>query len=306
MAERDMTPTPREHQAPNGDLVVSAHGPWGVRDDYLLDGGDRELYDLLMRVLADAHIPDLMPARLASECHDLVDARKTLEQIDRGSVPIAGVGYGMGFCMAARDAIEDHRDREPVTLVAVGCSGSKHDADKPEPAAQLYRGAYWSCKRDYGETVGSDWRIISAQHAVLDPVSEIDTYERVPDDLRGVPVDSQKRLPNGDEVVSLLDQWALRVYEELTQWVWNIANGLDPRDVELEVLLGRSYRGPLEDRGVFERLRATGEVTVSFPFQEIEQAQGGNGNQMSWMTDEVASATQVATDGGTASGRNSE
>lgn len=298
MSERDMTPNPREDKTPNGDLVVSDHGVWGVRDATVVSASDRSLYRLLTEVLNGVWVPDCMPARLATACDDLVDARKTLSNISRGHVCIDGAGYGMGYCQRARDAIADHRDRDPLTLVAVGCSGSKHDPDEPVPASELYRGAYWSCKRDYGETVGADWCIISAQHAVLSPTQRVDSYERVPDDLEGVPVDSDKRLPNGDEVMTLLDQWAVRVYEGLSRWLRDTANGIDPCDVELEVLLGRTYRDPLEDRGVFERLQATGDMTVSFPFQEVEQAQGGNGNQMGWMTDEVASATAVATDGG--------
>jgi hypothetical protein len=50
---------------------------------------------------------------------------------------------------------------------------------------------------------------------------------------------------------------------------------------------------------VFDALRGPAELSVSFPFQEVEQAQGGNGSQMGWMTDVVAAATApVATDGG--------
>lgn len=63
-------------------------------------------------------------------------------------------------------------------------------------------------------------------------------------------------------------------------------------------VLGRSYREPLEDRDVFDAIETAGNLEVSFPFQEEPDAQGGNGNQMGWMTDEVAAATAVATDGG--------
>lgn len=57
------------------------------------------------------------------------------------------------------------------------------------------------------------------------------------------------------------------------------------------------YREPLEKRGVFDALRAPGELTVSFPFQEVEDAQGGMFEQIGWMSDEIAAA-EVATDGG--------
>lgn len=297
-AENPHVPTPREDELPNGDLAVSSHWVWGVRGATTVPEEDRPLYRLLMDVLADAHVPDLMPAHLATECRDLVDARRVVMDIDRGRSDFGGVSYGMGFCFNVRDAIDEHRDRDPLRLAAVGCSGSKYNVDGAVPAKDLYRGSYWSCKQDYGETIGDEWRIISAQHAVLRPDEEIAYYERTPDDLRGIPVDSDQRLPNGDDVTTLLDQWALRVYNGLTEWLRDASDPLDPRDVELEVLLGRKYRTPLEDRGVFDALRAPGVLDVSFPFQEVEQAKGGNGNQMGWMTDEVDAAAAVATDGG--------
>lgn len=300
MSERDThVPRPREHDLPNGDLAVSSHWVHGVRGATTVPEEDRPLYRLLMNILRYVHVPDMMPARLAIACDDLVGVKRAITDVDRGRADVGGYSWGMGYCYRVRDAIEEYRDREPMKLVAVGCSGSKHDVDEPVSAADLYRGAYWSCKDDYSGTIGDDRRIISAQHAVLDPEAEIEPYERTPGDLEGVPVDSEQRLPNGDDVETLLDQWALSVYEGLTCWVHDAADGIDPRDVELEILLGRSYRDPLEDRAVFDRLRGRGEIEISFPFQEAEQAQGGNGNQMGWMTDEIEAASKrAATDGG--------
>jgi hypothetical protein len=297
----DHTPTPREHELPNGDLAVSSHWVWGVRDATTVADADRPLYRLLMDVLADAHVPDCMPARLATACEELVDARDTVMNIERGVVDVGNVGYGMSYCHTVRDAIDAHRDRDALRLVAVGCSGSKHDVAGAVPAKDLYRRSYWTCKREYGETIGDEWQIISAEHAVLDPNERIEHYERTPDDLAGVPVDSSERLPTGEPVTTLLDQWAYRVYVGITEWISSVS-GVDPRDIELEILLGRSYRDPLEERGVFDRLRSRGDLSIWFPFQEVEQAAGGNGNQMGWMTDEVAAATTVATDGGTDGG----
>ncbi|ELZ38796.1 hypothetical protein C471_09230 [Halorubrum saccharovorum DSM 1137] len=301
MSDSDHTPNPREHELPDGDLAVSSHWVWGVRDATTVPEADRPLYRILMDVLADAHVPDCLPARLATECDDLVDARETVTNIERGRVDVENVGYGMSYCHKVRDAIDGHRDRDPLRFVAVGCSGSKHDVAGAVPAKDLYRRAYWTCKREYGETLGDEWTIISAEHAVLDPDEPIEYYERTPDDLAGVPVDSSERLPTGEPVTTLLDQWALRVYEGITEWVSSVS-GLDPRDIELEILLGRSYRDPLEARGVFDRLRARGDLSIRFPFQEVEQAAGGNGNQMGWMSDEVEAATAVATDGGSTDG----
>jgi len=68
--------------------------------------------------------------------------------------------------------------------------------------------------------------------------------------------------------------------------------------VDLEVLLGQAYREPLEDRGIFDALRTAGDLTVSFPFQEIEQAQGGMFEQIDWMGDQVEAATEAVADDG--------
>jgi hypothetical protein len=251
-----------------------------------------------MDILATEHVPDLMPARLSTACEGLVQAREAVEDVDRGSADVGGVGWGMSYCYTVRDAIAEYRDRDPLTLVAVGCSGSKYEEPALMTAKERYKGAYWTNKRRYYETVGDDGRIISAEHAVLGPETPIEHYEKTPADLRGIPIDSDQRLPNGGAVTTLLDRWALDVYEGLTKWLTEEAGGFDPRDVELEVLLGRSYREPLEERGVFDRLRTPGDLSVSFPFQDVEQAQGGIFDQIDWMGDAVEAATTVATDGG--------
>ena len=190
-------PRPREHDLPGGDLAVSSHWVHGVRDATVVAAEERLLYRLLMDLLTDVQIPDCMPARLVSDCEDLVDVKRAVENINRGRAYVGGVGWGMGYCYTVRDAIEEHRDRKPLTLVAVGCSGSKYEVDDPVPAADLYRGAYWSCKREYGQTIGDDQQIISAQHALLRFDEEIASYERTPGDLEGIPVHSDERLPDG-------------------------------------------------------------------------------------------------------------
>jgi hypothetical protein len=298
--ERDdnLLPRPREHELPGGDLAVSSHWVHGVRGATTVAAEDKSLYQLLMDILADERVPDLMPARLSSACGDLVGVREAVEDIDRGRADIGGYGWGMGYCYRVRDAIEEYRDRDPLRLVAVGCSGSKHEDDGMMPACERYKGSYWAGKRRYYETVGDDGRIISAEHAVLHPETSIEYYEQTPDDLRGIPIDSDQRLPSGEDVTTLLDRWALDVHEQLSQWLRSVAGGVDPRDVELEVLLGRNYRDPLEDRGVFRALRVPGDLSVSYPYQEIGQAQGGMIQQIDWMGDAVEATTEAVTDGG--------
>jgi hypothetical protein len=86
--------------------------------------------------------------------------------------------------------------------------------------------------------------------------------------------------------------------------VWDVADGIDPRDVELQVLLGRDYRDPLEERGVFDALRAPAGLSVAFPYQEVEQAQGGMIQQIDWMGDAAdAATTGLVADGGECNAR---
>jgi hypothetical protein len=285
-------PNPREHRLPNGNLAVSSHWVHGVRDATTVASEDEQLYRLLMDILADWRVPDTMPARLAAGCNHLIDVRDTITDIHRGSANAGGRSYGLTYCYRVRDAIDEYRDREPLSLAAVGCSGDKINPDGPVPAKDLYDSGYWTCKQRYGETIpdNGQYKIISAEHAVLDPETPISYYERTPTDLEGVPVDSDQRLPSGKSVTTLLDQWALDVYQQLMQWLSTVAGGVDPRDVNLEILLGRKYRDRLERRGVFDALQIPGSLSISFPFQEAEMAQGGQGFQMQWMNHEVESA----------------
>jgi len=295
-------PAPIERERPDGSLrVVERSDLRRSRPrQMVVSAEDRPLYAVLSDVLADVHVPDLFPAALATAATDTANALDRVTSIDRGFIdpPLPGASYALSYAKTAAEALREHRDRAPLRLVAVGCSGSKHEDDEPMPAKNRYKGAYWTNKRRYYETVGDDGRIISAEHAVLHPDTPIQHYEQTPDDLRGVPIDSDRRLPPGDGVDTLLDRWALDVYEGLMDWIQGEASPTDPRDVELEVLLGRSYRQPLEQRGVFEGLRAPGDLAVSFPFQEVEQAQGGMFEQIDWMGDEVEAATEAVTDGG--------
>ncbi|MUW13944.1 hypothetical protein GJ633_04150 [Halorubrum sp. CBA1125] len=289
---------PREHDLPNGGLVVADEFRNHVRHAVTVEPTDRDLYKLLIDILSEAgeRVRGTFAANVATAYDTLPAAMRGLRDIHRGGTEIGDRWYGMSITLNAARAIEDHRDREPLRLAAVGCSGSKYEDDGLMPAMERYKGSYWSNKSGYGE-LRDDWRVISAEHDVLHPETPIEYYERTPDDWRGVPVDSDARLPSGEPVDTRLDLWALNVHEGLAEWINEATDDVDPRDVELEVLLGQQYREPLEERGVFDALRTPGELTVSFPFQEVDDAQGGMFDQIGWMSDEIAAA-EVATDGG--------
>jgi hypothetical protein len=292
--ERDPhVPTPIERGRSDGSLRVVEHSNLrrSCPRQIVVSAEDRALYAVLSDVLADVHIPDLFPAALATAATDTADALDRVTSIDRGFIdpPLPGASYALSYAKNAADALREHRDRDPLRLALMGCSGSKHDVDGPVPARDLYASGYWTVKERYGDAA-DDWRVLSAEHAVLSPDAEFAYYERTPSDLRGIPVDSDARLPSGDSVRDRLDHWALRVYNGLTRWLRDVSDGSDPRDVQLEVCVGEKYRDPLEARGVFERLRTSAGLSVSFPFQEEPEAAGGMGPQMEWMNSEVAAA----------------
>lgn len=257
-----------------------------------------DLYGLLRHILEDASVPKSMPARLARSADDLVDVLELVDDIERGLIDTDGAAYGLSYALEAKRAIEAHRDRDPLTLVAVGCSSSKDESDGPLAAAERYTGGYWTNKREYLEEIGDDGRIISAEHALLEPDEPIEYYETHIEDLDGIPVDHDGRLPSGDPVDTLVDLWALNVYHGLTRWLDEAAGGVDPRDVELEVLLGKPYHNRLRDRDVFDALRARGDLDVSFPFrEEVDYSDGGGiGKQRSWMAEQVATARAADVD----------
>jgi hypothetical protein len=285
-------PTPIERERSDGSLRVVEDKPFRRREasQLVVSADDRALYSVLSDVLKDVHVPDLFPAALATAATDTADALDRVTSIYGGHIepPLPGASYGMGFAHNAADALREHRDRKPLHLALMGCSGSKHETDEPIPARDLYARGYWTVKERYGGAA-DDWRVLSAEHAVLHPDEEIGYYERTPGDLRGVPVDSDACLPTGDRVSDRLDHWALSVYNGLTRWL-GMHSGIDPRDVDLDVCIGKKYRHPLEARGVFDRLRTSADLSVSFPFQEEPEAAGGMGTQMEWMNSEVTAA----------------
>lgn len=283
---------PRHHELPDGGLVIAEKFRGHVRHTVAIESDDRPLYELLVEIFdeSETHVPDCLAANVAKTFANLPAAERGLRDIERGGRGIGDRWYGMSYTLRAARAIENYRDRAPLKLAAVGCSGSKYEDEGNMPAKERYKGSYWSNKGGYGEACADGWRIISAEHNVLHPETSIEYYERTPDDWRGIPVHSDARLPSGEDVDTRLDQWALDVYEGLTVWISEATDPVDPRDVELDVLLGQAYREPLEKRGVFDALSAAGDLTVSFPFQDEEGAQGGMIDQIGWMSDQIEDA----------------
>ncbi|QZX98742.1 DUF6884 domain-containing protein [Halobaculum rubrum] len=161
-----------------------------------------------------------------------------------------------------------------MKYVLVGCGAAKRD--ERSEACDLYTSTYFAKKREYAETVGDEWAILSAEHGLLEPDIEVDPYETHIDDLDG----------------DALDELAHQVGMELIEWL----GVTDPGD-EIVVLAGRSYIDPLRDRETFH---AGIHPPVSFPFQRLDL--GGIGEQMSWLGKRDTAATTeqstLTTDGG--------
>lgn len=165
--------------------------------------------------------------------------------------------------------------------VIVGCGAAKRDLahGRTVPAKDLYTSSYFGKKREYAEELGDQWAILSAEHGLVPPQKELTPYETSIDDL-------------DDDA---LDRLAHSVGMALIEWVaWEQSNGVEVE--EIVVLAGRKYIDPLRDRDAFS---AGIDATVVYPLQQHDL--GGIGEQMSWLSDRVASRGQQTTlvpDGG--------
>lgn len=164
------------------------------------------------------------------------------------------------------------------TLVIVGCGAAKRD--EAALARNLYTSTYFAKKREYAETIGDDWRILSAEHGLLDPYEKIEPYETSIDDL------------DGDELNRLAGNVGLSLIDQLGDGL-AAGRGFD----EIVVLAGRKYLDPLRERDAFAA--GISEV-VTFPLQQNDLA--GIGEQMAWLSERIslenAEQTRLVTDGG--------
>lgn len=157
-------------------------------------------------------------------------------------------------------------------FVIVGCGKAKREPELVDgqlrvrrwPAKELYTSTYFAKKGEYGEVVGDQWMILSAEHGLLPPDERIEPYETSIDDL-----DEEE-----------LDRLAHAVGMELVEWVaWEQSKGVDVD--EIVVLAGRRYLESLRDREAFY----VPEARVIYPFQQLDL--GGIGEQMAWLTERV-------------------
>ena len=110
-------------------------------------------------------------------------------------------------------------------IILIGCGKAKRQ--ERSPAASLYTGSLFSAAREYAESSGVSWYILSALHGLLEPDTDIQPYEET---LKGKTVVNRAAWHVG-VVAQLLDQ--------LPDFFYSF------RDCTLEVHAGIAYREPL-------------------------------------------------------------
>lgn len=129
-----------------------------------------------------------------------------------------------------------HLERDRNVLIITGCT--KRKLGPVAPAKDLYQGTIFRKVREYAESMGFDYVIISAKHGLLFPESVIEEYEQVlksAEDIEAIRPDVEERLGE------ILDQYDTIV-----------------------VIAGSNYRKVLEniadDRFVFLKARGIGDL----------------------------------------------
>lgn len=152
-----------------------------------------------------------------------------------------------------RQSNELPRARDDI-LVIVGCGSAKQDLEEDEtvPARDLYTSNFAHLKRDYGDAHGG-MRILSAEHGIVRPDTEIGYYDTHISDL------------------SDREQNELAVHA--VQAIRVACREHDTSEVHL--LVGQDYRDVLADH--VGRLNAR----VRWPLSSFD----GIGYQMGWLSD---------------------
>lgn len=148
-------------------------------------------------------------------------------------------------------------------LYLVGCGQSK--ADEPREAQHLYTSSYFTVKSEAAQELGDDWRILSAQHGVVMPETELEPYDTSINDLEDQELDSFRE----------------QIRRELHRWVGGYCRDVADDGsavVELRILLGQDYHRKIQP--VLEDLKRerAGNLRTRNPFAEMDA--NGNGEQM--------------------------
>jgi hypothetical protein len=132
-------------------------------------------------------------------------------------------------------------------IVLVACCGAK--LDRPAPAGDLYQSQLFLKAKQYAETNGDAWYILSAEHGLLAPDQLVAPYDKTLNDM---------------SIIARLN-WSANVAHQL---VWR---GLDR--CQLTVLAGEKYCG------FIDYLPVHTIATTTRPLWRM-----GIGQQLQWLT----------------------
>jgi len=161
-----------------------------------------------------------------------------------------------------RDCVDTPR------IALVGCGAAKQDLDAGEtvPAKELYTSNYFALKREYAETCCDEWRILSAEHGLLDPETKIEAYD--------ASLNPQSDSYIGDYEAGV---WAVETAQSISVWTsYKIPY------THYVVLAGEDYVGHRHIEAELERRQH-----VRFPFRRNDLE--GIGDQMNWLRDAIDS-----------------
>ena len=166
----------------------------------------------------------------------------------------------------------------PETLVLVGCGAAKQAT--AVPARELYTSSYFGLKREYAETVGDSWAILSALYGAIEPDKPTAPYDVTIGDY---PLDDEQRVGH-----TTVDEWAGTVLTDVEQQLRERDGDRSAPD-RVVILAGRSYVEPIRDE--LDRLAAECDVETVYPFDDTS----GIGEQMGWLRERIEAAESAST-----------
>lgn len=143
--------------------------------------------------------------------------------------------------------IRPDENRMEADIVLVACVKSKRS--ETAKAKDLYTSTLFRKERNYAESTGLPWYILSAEYGLVDPEQEIAPYER----------------NLGDESLKYRREWGAKVVSDLEQTAGNLSGKV------IEIHAGVNYLQPLRSR-----LQEKGAI-ISEPLHGLTQ-----GKRLQW------------------------
>lgn len=166
----------------------------------------------------------------------------------------------------------------PETLVFVGCGAAKKTSTVP--ARELYTSNYFGLKREYAETVGDSWAVLSALYGMVEPDEPTIPYDVTIGDY---PLDNEQRVEH-----ATIGEWAGAVLADVEQRLHG-RDGDRGAPGRVVILAGRSYVEPLRDE--LDRLAAECGAEMVYPFDDTS----GIGEQMGWLSERIEAVESTST-----------